>query len=41
MEKYEADTVWDGVKGFVTNTKLAKKEVLSSYSNLWFIVSIR
>ncbi len=37
MEKYEADTVWDGVKGFVTNTKLAEKEVLSSYSNLWFI----
>ena len=37
MAKYEADAVWDGVKGFVTNTKLAEKEVLSSYSNLWFI----
>lgn len=37
MEKYEADAVWDGVKGFVTNTKLAEKEVLENYSNLWFI----
>lgn len=37
MEKYEADAVWDGVKGFVTNTKLDEKEVLASYSNLWFI----
>jgi transposase len=37
MEKYEADAAWDGVKGFVTNTKLDEKEVLASYSNLWFI----
>ena len=37
MEKYEADAVWDGVKGFVTNTKLDEREVLASYSNLWFI----
>lgn len=37
MEKYEADAAWDGVKGFVTNTELDEKEVLASYSNLWFI----
>ena len=37
MEKYEADAVWDGVKGFVTNTKLPEKDVLANYSNLWFI----
>lgn len=36
-EKYEADAVWDGVKGHVTNTRLAEKDVLSNYSNLWFI----
>ena len=33
-EKYEADAVWDGVKGHVTNTRLAEKDVLSNYSNL-------
>lgn len=37
MEKYEADAKWDGIKGFVTNTKLSEKEVLDNYSNLWFI----
>ena len=37
MDKYEADAVWDGVKGFVTNTSLPEKEVLANYSNLWFI----
>ncbi len=37
MDKYEADAVWDGVKGFVTNTKLPEKDVLANYSNLWFI----
>ena len=37
MDKYEADAIWDGVKGFVTNTKLLEKDVLASYSNLWFI----
>ena len=36
-DKYEADAVWDGVKGHVTNTKLPEKDVLSNYSNLWFI----
>ena len=36
-EKYEADAVWNGVKGHVTNTRLAEKDVLSNYSNLWFI----
>ena len=36
-DKYEADAVWDGVKGYVTNTTLPEKEVLENYSNLWFI----
>ena len=37
MEKYEADAAWDGIKGYVTNTTLTAKEVIASYSNLWFI----
>lgn len=35
--KYEADAVWDGIKGYVTNTKLSKKEVIENYRNLWYI----
>lgn len=37
MEKYEADAAWDGIKGYVTNTTLTAGEVISNYSNLWFI----
>ena len=37
MEKYEADAAWDGIKGYVTNTTLEKDEVITNYSNLWFI----
>lgn len=37
MEKYEADAAWDGIKGYVTNTTLAKDEVIANYANLWFI----
>ena len=36
-EKFEQDAVWDGLKGFVTNTKLTDKEVLDNYNNLWHI----
>lgn len=34
-EKYEADSVWDGLKGYVTNTRLPRKEVIGQYSQLW------
>ena len=37
MAKFEADAAWDGIKGYVTNTKLTPEEVIDSYSNLWFI----
>ncbi len=37
LEKYEADAAWDGIKGYVTNSKLSEKEILENYSNLWFI----
>ncbi|MDZ4383822.1 MAG: IS1634 family transposase, partial [Thermodesulfovibrionia bacterium] len=34
-EKYEADVKWDGLKGFVTNTKLPRDKVIENYSQLW------
>lgn len=37
MDKFNADAMWDGIKGYITNTKLDKKEVIASYRNLWFI----
>lgn len=36
-KKYEKDNAWDGLKGYVTNTKLTDKEVLENYKNLWHI----
>jgi len=36
-EKYNRDDQWDGLKGFITNTKLKDKQVLDSYKNLWHI----
>ena len=37
MGKFNADAAWDGLKGYVTNTSLEKDEVITSYSNLWYI----
>ena len=37
MEKYDADAAWDGIKGYVTNTSLGKREVIENYGNLWYI----
>ena len=34
-EKFNADSVWDGLKGYVTNTHLSRKEVIGNYSQLW------
>jgi transposase len=36
-EKYNHDHVWDGLKGYVTNTKLTDNEVMGNYKNLWHI----
>jgi transposase len=35
--KFEADSVWDGLKGYVTNTHLPRKEVIGQYSQLWHV----
>ena len=34
-DKYEADSVWDGLKGYLTNTHLSREKVIGSYSQLW------
>src|SRR6185312_17170556 len=31
------DSSWDGLKGYITNTKLSDKEVIENYKNLWHI----
>jgi len=35
--KYNNDNTWDGLKGYITNTKLSDQEVLDNYKNLWHI----
>lgn len=37
MEKFEADGAWDGIKAYLTNTSLPGREVIASYSQLWYI----
>lgn len=36
-EKIEQDEKWDGLKGYLTNTKLQAREVYEQYSSLWSI----
>ena len=36
-KKYEADSVWDGLKGYVTNTGLSRNQVIENYSQLWHV----
>jgi hypothetical protein len=36
-EKFDADNVWDGLKGYVTNTTLTKNEIIGNYQQLWQI----
>jgi len=36
-EKFLADAAWDGIKGYLTNTKLSAKNVIENYNNLWYI----
>ena len=37
MEKFVLDAKWDGLKGYLTNSKLNKTEVISNYIQLWKI----
>jgi len=36
-ELFNKETFWDGLKGYVTNTQLKRKEVIEHYSQLWQI----
>lgn len=36
-KKIEEDKKWDGLKGYITNTTLTKKQIVDHYSNLWHI----
>jgi transposase len=36
-DKFEADNKWDGLKGYLTNTKLSAKNVIENYNQLWQI----
>ena len=36
-EKFDNDKSWDGLKGYVTNSKLNDKQIVENYKNLWHI----
>lgn len=36
-EKFKHDNAWDGLKGYITNTKIPDKMVIENYNNLWHI----
>jgi transposase len=36
-EKFEADNKWDGLKGYLTNTKLSAQSIVKNYNQLWQI----
>lgn len=36
-EKFDSDKSWDGLKGYICNTKLSDKKVIENYKNLWHI----
>lgn len=36
-QKYENDKLWDGLKGYITNSKLPPTMVLENYGQLWHI----
>ncbi|MFN2440730.1 MAG: IS1634 family transposase, partial [Chitinophagaceae bacterium] len=36
-EKLQQDTRWDGLKGYLTNAKLSKEQVIENYQHLWQI----
>ena len=36
-EKFNSDQIWDGLKGYITNTTLKDDEVIENYQNLWQI----
>ncbi|MBU0579381.1 IS1634 family transposase, partial [Patescibacteria group bacterium] len=36
-QKFNDDGVWDGLKGYITNTRLKPETIITHYSSLWLI----
>ena len=36
-DKFNNDNEWDGLKGYVTNSKLSNNQIVENYKNLWHI----
>jgi len=36
-EKYKLDALWDGLKGYITNSQLPLKNIIENYNQLWQI----
>ena len=36
-DKFNTDQEWDGLKGYITNTKISDNDVVENYKNLWHI----
>ena len=36
-DKFNADAAWDGIKAYITNSKLPLKKIVENYHNLWYI----
>lgn len=36
-DKFNEDKCWDGLKGYITNTRLSDKKIIENYTNLWHI----
>lgn len=36
-KKFDEDAVWDGLKGYLTNTTLTRQEIINNYGQLWKI----
>lgn len=36
-EKFNADSIWDGLKGYLTNTRFSREKVIDNYQQLWQI----
>jgi len=36
-EKYQQDAQWDGLKGYLTNARLSKEDIIENYLHLWQI----
>jgi transposase len=36
-EKFNRDKSWDGLKGYITNSKLSSRQIVENYKNLWHI----